>query len=157
MASYRCIALSTTDAMRYRAATSDDFGYPIERFARHETYPCRHCLCEVSGTGGMLLLSYQTPKPNSVYGHPTAIFLCAQDCARFDRIDEIPAIVRSRHVSFRAFRSDGAMLYHANELADGSDHDAAIRRIFARDDVAFVNAHTVKAGCLLCHVEPAQG
>jgi hypothetical protein len=156
MTTYRCIALSTLDAVRYRAATVDDFGYPIERFAGRETYPCRHCLCEASGMGGMLLLSYRTPKPQSVYGHGTAIFLCAGDCVRFDRSDEIPAIVRNRHVSFRAFRSDGAMLYHANELVDGADHDAAIRRIFDRDEVAFVNAHTAKAGCMLCHIERAQ-
>lgn len=156
MTAYRCIALSTLDAMRYRSATIDDFGYPIERFARHGTYPCRHCLSEASGADGMLLLSYQLSKPKSVYGHPTAIFLCAQDCTHFDRIDEIPPIVRNRHVSFRAFRSDGAMLYHANELVDGSDHDAAIRRIFAHDDVAFINAHTAKAGCMLCHVDRAQ-
>jgi hypothetical protein len=157
MAAYRCIALSTLDAMRYRTATTDDFRYPIERFDRHETYPCRHCLCEAPGADGMLLLSYQTPKPKSVYGHPTAIFLCVRDCARFDQTDEVPEIVRNRHVSFRAFRSDGAMVYHANELADGAGHDVAIRRIFAREDVAFINAHTAKAGCMLCHIERAQG
>jgi len=102
MATYRCIALSTADATRYRTARTDDFGYPIERLDRHETYPCRHCLCEASATEGMLLLSYQTPKPKSVYGHPTAIFLCARGCPRFAQVDRVPEIVSNRHVSFRS-------------------------------------------------------
>jgi Protein of unknown function (DUF1203) len=42
------------------------------------------------------------------------------------------------------------MLYGANELVEGGGHDAAIRRIFDREDVDFINAHTAKAGCMLC-------
>src|SRR5690348_17159014 len=48
MTRYRCVALSTHDALRYRAAVVDDFGYPIRRVIAHETYPCRHCLREAS-------------------------------------------------------------------------------------------------------------
>ncbi|MDE2449016.1 MAG: DUF1203 domain-containing protein [Gammaproteobacteria bacterium] len=118
----------------------------------HKTYPCRHCLREASGENGMLLLSHQAPEPRSVYGHPTAIFLCAHGCARFDGPDTVPDIVRNRHVSLRAFESDGMMLYEANELVEGEGHGAAIRRIFERKEVAFINAHTAKAGCMLCHI-----
>ena len=152
MSSYRCIALSTHDALRYRAAAVDDFGYSIQRFVDRDSHPCRHCLREASGENGMLLLSHQAPEPRSVYGHPTAIFVCATACERFGEPDRVPDIVRNRHVSLRAFRSDGMMLYAANELAEGEGHDAAIRRIFSRDEVAFINAHTAKAGCLLCHI-----
>jgi hypothetical protein len=155
MATYRCIALSTADARRYRAVNVDDFGYRIERSKGHDTYPCRHCLREASGEQGMLLLSHQAPEPRSVYGHPTAIFLCAQACARFDAPDTVPEIVRNRQVSLRAFNSDGMMLYTANELVEGAGHDAAIRRIFDRAEVAFINVHTTKAGCMLCHIARA--
>jgi hypothetical protein len=155
MTSFHCIAMSTDDAARLRRAATDDFGYAIQRFDLERTYPCRYCLCEASGKTGMLLLSYQTPEPKSIYGHPTAIFMCAGDCERFDRPDIIPDIVRNRLVSFRAFRSDGMMIYDANEIVEGNGHDAAVRRIFARKDVAYVNAHAAKAGCLLCHIERA--
>jgi Protein of unknown function (DUF1203) len=154
MQGYRCIALKTADAERFRHVVTDDFGYPIERFERDRTYPCRHCLREASAVNGMLLLSYQTPKPKSVYGQPTAIFLCALACERFERSDAIPDIVRHRLVSLRAFRSDGMMIYDANQLVEGC-HDAVVREIFSREDVAFINAHTAKAGCMLCHIERA--
>ena len=152
VSTYRCVALSTDDALRYRAAAVDDFGHSIQRVVAQKTYPCRHCLREASGANGMLLLSHQAPEPRSVYGHPTAIFLCAQGCARFDEPDAIPDIVRNRHVSLRAFKSDGMMLYDANELVQREGHDAAIRRIFECKAVAFINAHTAKAGCMLCHI-----
>ena len=114
MTSFRCIAMSTDAAARLRRAVTDDFGYAIHRFDQDRTYPCRHCLGEASGKTGMLLLSYQTPKPKSVYAQPTAIFLCVSDCTRFDQLDIIPDIVSNRLVSFRAFRCDGMMVYEAN-------------------------------------------
>jgi Protein of unknown function (DUF1203) len=154
MASYRCVAVPTADADRFRCAAADDLGHEILRFDIDRTYPCRHCLREASGRTGMLLFSYQTPKPRSVYGQPTAIFLCANPCDRFDGPDSIPDIVRNRLVSLRAFRRDGMMIYDANEIVDG-DYDGAVRKIFARDEVAFINAHTAKAGCMLCHIERA--
>jgi hypothetical protein len=155
MTSFRCTAMSTKDAARLRHAATDDFGYAIQRFDLDRTYPCRHCLREASGETGMLLLSYQTPEPKSVYGHPTAIFMCAGECERFEQLDTIPDIVRNRLVSFRAFRSDGMMIYDANEIVEGDGHDAAVRRILAREDVAYINAHTARPGCLLCHIERA--
>ena len=153
MPSYRCVAVSTGDAERLRHAATDDFGNRIERFDLDRTYPCRHCLREASARNGMLLLSYQTPKPKSVYGQPTAIFMCASSCERFEQQDTIPDIVRNRLVSLRAFRSDGMMIYDANQIVDGGDYNAAVRKIFSSDDVAFINAHTAKAGCMLCHIE----
>jgi hypothetical protein len=138
MASFYCTAMSTNDAARLRRATSDDFGYPIQRFDLDRTYPCRHCLREASAKAGMLLLSYQAP-----------------DCERFEQADAIPDIVRNRLVSFRAFRSDGIMIYDANAIVEGEGHEAAVRRIFAREDVAYINAHTARPGCLLCHIERA--
>jgi hypothetical protein len=103
----------------------------------------------------MLLLSHQASKPRSVYGHPTAIFLCAHECTRFEERDTVPEIVLNREVSLRAFTSDGMMLYDIGELVQGEGHDAAIRRIFEHEQVAFINAHTAKAGCLLCHIARA--
>jgi hypothetical protein len=155
MTSFRCIAMSSNDAARLRRATSDDFGYPIQRLDLDRTYPCRHCLREASAKTGMLLLSYQAPKPKSVYGHPTAIFMCAGECERFEQPDAIPDIVRNRLVSFRAFGSDGMMIYLANAIVEGDGHAAAVRRIFALEDVAYINVHTARPGCLLCHIERA--
>jgi len=150
--SFRCVPLSTADAERYRRSSVDDFGYPIRKIRSADNFPCRYCLQEASADRGVLLLSHQLAEPPTVYGHPTAIFLCATECTRFDVADVVPPIITHRHVSFRAFDSLGMMLYAANELAEGSGHESAIRRIFENPEVAFINAHTAKAGCMLCHI-----
>jgi len=71
----------------------------------------------------MLLLSYQAPRPRSVYGQPTAVFLCAHACERFERPNTIADIVNNRLVSFRAFRHDGMMIYDANRIGEGGNYD----------------------------------
>ena len=76
MTSFRCIAINTADAVRLRPATTDDFGHAIQRFDLDRSYPCQALPLRSPVKTGMLLLSYQTPKPKSVYGHPTAIFMC---------------------------------------------------------------------------------
>ena len=92
MSHFRCIAVTTRDAVRFRHAKIDDFGYEVQRIYEDRTYPCRHCLKEASGKNGMLLFSYQTPKPRSIYGHPMAIFMCAGECERFEKEDAVPDI-----------------------------------------------------------------
>jgi len=47
--------------------------------------------------------------------------MCVADCERFREPDAIPDIVRNRLVSFRAFRSDGLMIYDANEIVEGTN------------------------------------
>ena len=155
MTDYRCVAIRTEDAERFRRAEKDDFGHRIQRLTLDRAYPCRHCLREASAKNGVLLLAYQAPKPQSVYGQPTAAFLCAHACERFEQPNTIADIVNNRLVSFRAFRDDGMMIYDANRIGEGGNYDPIVRMILDRNDVAYVNAHTAKAGCMLCHIERA--
>lgn len=153
MTPYRCVAMPKADAKRLREVECDDFGLLIKRIRNADTYPCRHCLREASAETGMLLLAYRTREPAGVYGHATAIFLCEAACDRFADENMLPPIVRNRVVSFRAFGADGGMIYDANELVFEGEHDAALDRMLDRAEVAYVNVHTAKAGCFLCHVE----
>lgn len=154
MNQFRCIPLDTEYAQRMRRSSTDDFGYPIsKRIEPGNTYPCRHCLREAASDAGMLLLSYQVPRPKSVYGHPTAIFLCAEACSRFNENNTIPKIVRNRLIVLRSFNEDGSMIYNANELVDGADCDTVLQNLLAREDIAHINVHTAKAGCMLCRIE----
>ncbi|SEE46475.1 Protein of unknown function [Rhizobiales bacterium GAS188] len=154
MHQFRCIALDTGFAEKMRKSPTDEFGYPItKRVEGSKTYPCRHCLKEAPADDGMLLLSYQVPRPKSVYGHPTAIFMCGTQCSRFTAENTIPDIVRNRLIVFRSFAQDGMMIYDANELVDGKACEGTLQTLLAREDIAYINVHTAKAGCMLCRVE----
>ncbi|QCI63598.1 DUF1203 domain-containing protein [Phreatobacter stygius] len=154
MHQFRCIPLDTGFAEKTRKSAIDDFGYPItRRVEAGKTYPCRHCLTEAPADNGMLLLSYQVPKPRSVYGHPTAIFMCGTECSQFTAENTIPDIVRNRLVVLRSYDEDGMAIYDANELVEGKECDGTLQMLLGRKDVAHVNVHTARAGCMLCRIE----
>ncbi|WP_170479992.1 DUF1203 domain-containing protein [Ruegeria arenilitoris] len=154
MAGFRCVPLSDEAFRNYQTAESDDVGNSIKKIFEDDTYPCRYTLREMSAKDGMLLLAHKPPKPQSVYGNPMAIFVSAYDCDRFDEENTVPEIVKNRLVSYRAFDENGMAVYDAGEIVEPhGKHAEAIAKIFERPDVAYINAHTAKAGCMLTHIE----
>jgi len=129
-----CVAICTEDAQRFRRAEKDDFSHQIQRLTLDRACPCRHCLREASAKNGMRLLSYQTPKPQSVYGLPTAVFLRAHACERLEQPNTIADIVNNQLLSFCAFRGDGMMIFDANRIGEGGNYHPIVRMMFGRDD-----------------------
>ena len=64
-------------------------------------------------------------------------------------------IAASGHRERPGFFRGSPPIYDANAIVEGEGHEPAVRRIFAREDVAYINAHTARPGCLLCHIERA--
>lgn len=150
---FRCLPIASPLVARLRNATHDDAGFAIERRLSDGRFPCRHCLEETPAGELGLLLHFDPKRPGGVYGHGTAIFLCATDCVAFDAVDAVPEIVASRDVVLRAYAADGRMLYAANRPVTDGRHAEAIREVFADPEVALINVHALRAGCFLCHVE----
>lgn len=150
---FRCLPIASPLAARLRVATHDNAGFAIERRPSDGRFPCRHCLKETPAGDDALLLHHDPKRPGGVYGHGTAIFLCADGCDAFDATDTVPEVVASREVVLRAYAADGRMLYGANRPVTDGQHAEAIRATFADPEVALINVHTLRAGCFLCHVE----
>ena len=154
MSAFRCVAMPTETADRFRATGRDDAGNAlIHRKAAPPGAPCRHCLRDAAPGEDVLLGSYDLPGPRGIYWTPSPIFLHARDCPRFDAPNVIPDIVRSRLVSVRAYDADGMCLYDLGHAGDGAEIDAPLARAIGDGRTAFVNIHTAKPGCLLCQVE----
>src|SRR5262249_16580768 len=122
------------------------------------SFPCRHSICKAPGKTGMLLLSYQTSNPKSGYGHPTPIFIRPRACDRFDQPDTIPDFCLILLHYFRAFSATGIVGCTAagtdeGGRGEGGGDGAGGRRSLACHDGACINAHTTRAGCMLCHIE----
>ncbi len=77
----------------------------------------------------------------------------ADTCPRYQRVNDIPEIVRGSLVSVRAYDAEDMCLYDLGQVSDGADVDAPLRRALDDPRTAFVNVHTAKPGCLLCRVE----
>src|SRR5690349_25039055 len=94
MPGFRCVAIPTETAARWRESGRDDRGQALHRrVVDGPGFPCRHCLQLGAPGAAMLLGSYALPHPQGVYWTPSPIFLHARDCARFDVPDAVAPIV----------------------------------------------------------------
>lgn len=100
-----------------------------------------------------LLLNYVHQRGNSPYRSSHAIFVREGATQRYDRINEIPEVMRIRPLSLRAFDGDDMMV--DADLADGAATEALIRRFLDNPRVAYIHAHNAKRGCYAGRIDRA--
>lgn len=114
-------------------------------------FPDRVSLREADPGETVLLLNYEHHSAPTPYRASHAIFVIEGERRRFDAIDRVPDVLRSRMLSLRAFDAHGSM--RDADLTDGRDIEALIERLFARDDVAYLHAHYAKRGCYAARID----
>jgi hypothetical protein len=155
MSEFRCVAIPTETATRWRATGRDDRGAELHRrVVDGPGFPCRHCLQLGEAGEVMLLGSYELPHPQGVYWTPSPIFLHERDCARFEVADEIaPIVLTNGIVSVRAYDAEEMCLYDLGAISAGAEVAPLLDRALADPRTRFVNIHTARPGCLLTAVE----
>lgn len=97
-----------------------------------------------------LLLNFEHQPADTAYRSRHAIFVGEQSHQCLDMVDDLPAAIRSRPISLRAFNSIGEMI--DADLADGVDLQPVINRFFERSDVSYLHAHYAKRGCFAAKI-----
>jgi hypothetical protein len=98
-----------------------------------------------------LLLNYVHQAADTPYRASHAIFVREGATAAYDAVDEIPEVIRIRAISLRAF--DAADMMVDADLVNGAEMEAAIGRMFARPEVAYLHAHYAKRGCYAARID----
>lgn len=157
MKQFKCTAIETETARRWRETGVDDRGQALHRrVVDGPGFPCRHCLRLGEPGEVMLLGSYALPHPQGVYWTPSPIFLHERDCPRFEVPDEIaPIVLANGIVSVRSYDADEMCLYDLGAVSEGKDVAPILARAVADPRTRFINIHTARPGCLLCRVERA--
>jgi hypothetical protein len=155
MPRFRCIAMPTATAARFRATGRDDRGNALlARRVDGPGFPCRHCLRLGAPGETMLLGSYDLPRPQGVYWTPSPVFLHAGDCPRFAAEDAIaPTVLANGLVSVRAYDSAQMCLYDLGQVCEGPAVAAPLARALGDPRTRFVNIHTARPGCWLAGAE----
>jgi hypothetical protein len=155
MPGFRCIAMPTEDAARFRATGRDDHGHALHRRrVDGPGFPCRHCLRLGEAGEEMLLGSWDLPRPRGVYWTPSPVFLHARDCPRFAAENEIaPTVLANGIVSVRSFDAEQLCLYDLGQVCAGEDVAAPLLRALSDPRTRFVNIHTARPGCWLAGAE----
>ena len=155
MTAFRCVAIPTATALRWRATGRDDRRQALHRrVVDGPGFPCRHCLQLGEVGEAMLLGSYDLPHPQGVYWTPSPIFLHARDCTRFTATDEIaPVVLANGMVSVRSYDAAEMCLYDLGAVSEGREVAPLLARALEDPRTRFVNIHTARPGCLLTAVE----
>lgn len=99
----------------------------------------------------LLLLNYTHQPADNPYRASHAIFVREGAETAYDRIDEIPAVMRIRPLSMRAFDRDDAMI--DADVVDGREVEGVIERFLDNPQVAYIHAHYAKRGCYAARID----
>lgn len=98
-----------------------------------------------------LLVNYTHQPADNPYRASHAVFVREGATIAYDAVNEIPAVIRIRMMSLRAFDDDHMML--DADLVDGRDMQAAIAQMFGDARVAYLHAHYAKRGCYAARID----
>ncbi len=100
-----------------------------------------------------LLINYQHQPADTPYRSSHAIFIREGAVETYDRINEIPDVLLSRHLAVRGFDSSG-MLVEA-ELVEGKSLKSCLEKLLANPDSEYLHVHFAAHGCYAAKVERA--
>jgi Protein of unknown function (DUF1203) len=124
--------LAARGAKRY--VVDETPGFP-DRIEMRDLAPGEHAI----------LVNYTHQPANTPYRSSHAIFVREGATQRYDRVNQVPAVMKRRPLSLRAF-DDAGMMIDA-DLAAGDEIEPLIQRFFSNPNVAYIHAHNAKRGC----------
>lgn len=101
----------------------------------------------------VLLLNHVSQTADTPYRASHAIFVREGAEETYDRVDEVPDVLRLRLMSLRAFDKDGMML--DADVVEGKEIESIIERFFANPQVDYIHAHNAKRGCYAGRIDRA--
>jgi hypothetical protein len=101
----------------------------------------------------LLLLNHVCQPADTPYRATHAIFVIEGAEHTYQRVNEIPDVMRTRLLSLRAYNSAGMML--DADVVDGKDIESVVTRFFGSTDVAYIHVHNAKPGCYSGRIDRA--
>jgi hypothetical protein len=116
-------------------------------------FPDRIELRDAAPGETLLLLNHVHHDVANPYRASHAIYVREGASRPYDETDAVPACMRERLLSVRAFDASGMMV--DAEVVDGHALEDAIERLFAKPEVATLHAHYAKRGCYAARIARA--
>ncbi len=118
---------------------------------RRPVYPCRVSLQDAVEGERLLLLPYDHHRVDTPYRASGPVYVREAATQVFPAIDEVPALLRSRLLSLRAYDARGMMVWA--DVVPGTEVEAGLAALFAIERTAYIHIHYAKPGCYACRVE----
>ena len=116
-------------------------------------FPCRVTLEDAEPGERLILVNYEHQPADTPYRASHAIFVRESAREAYDRVGEVPPVLRPRLLSLRAFDLDHMMVDAG--VVEGREVEGLIERLFGRPDTAYVHAHNAGRGCFAARIDRA--
>ena len=116
-------------------------------------YPCRVSLQDAVEGERLLLLLYLHHDVDTPYRASGPIYVREAAVQAQPVVDEVPALLRSRLLSLRAYDARGMMVWA--DVLPGSELESGIAQLFELERVRYLHLHYAKPGCYACRVDRA--
>lgn len=114
-------------------------------------FPCRVSLKDAAVGEEVLLINFEHQPAATPFRASHAVYVRPQAREANLAAGEVPALLRCRLLSLRAFDREGMMV--DAEVTEGADIDRLIAQLFADPRAAYIHAHAAKAGCYLARID----
>jgi Protein of unknown function (DUF1203) len=154
--SFRITGLSAAPFQHLFGLPDDELalrGAKRYRVEQHPGFPDRIGLRDARPGESVLLVNHVHQPADTPYRASHAVFVAEPAGETFDRIDEVPEVMRLRLLSLRAF--DATHMLVDADVVHGREVEPLIERLLGNPKVAYVQAHFAKPGCYACRVERA--
>lgn len=150
MKTFRIVPLPTevAEAAR-RAAENGAVDHAVLTVDAPNAFPCRHCLRWAATGEHVILFPYSSIPPGHPYSETGPIFVHAASCEPYPGT-EYPADFRTER-AFRAYDANYNMIDAV--IANGTEAEAIIAKLFDNPQTAFVQARSATRGCYTFRVE----
>ncbi|MEO7360626.1 MAG: DUF1203 domain-containing protein [Gemmatimonadaceae bacterium] len=114
-------------------------------------FPCRVSLQDAEPGTRMFLMHYEHQSVNSPYRSSHAIYVQDGAATASVPVNHVPAVLRVRLLSVRAFDRLGMMI--DADVIDGADAAPTFERLLGNDKTAYLHVHNAKRGCYAARVD----
>jgi hypothetical protein len=155
--SVRYVALPTNTARAYRNGAPDANGMAPEcTVSDGGGNPCRHCLRFIPKGEDMLILAHRPFPAPQPYAESGPIFLCADDCPRWES-DGIPPIFKRQGEErlVKGYSADDRIVYGLGKIVPVAEVPSRAGEVLADARVAYVHVRSATNNCFTCRIDSA--
>ena len=148
-------AMSTEQVRAYRNGAPDANGQPPERtLSSGDGYPCRHCLQYIAEGREVLVLAHRPFESLQPYAEAGPIFLCAEECERWERAEMPPVVAQSPEDRLlKGYSPDDRIVYGLGRIAPPEDIAEQAAEILTDERVAYVHVRSSTNNCYTCRID----
>jgi hypothetical protein len=150
----RIVAMPTEVANAVRSTMkAPKYGFPAHIETAGDAAPCRHCLKTfVAGQDRRILFTYDRFAGVESLPQPGPVYIHADNCARYDSA-EFPEELRNSPRTLEAYAHGRKLI--GTEYVENGKYEAAIEKLFANPEAAYIQVNSTTAGCFTFRIERA--